>query len=78
MIRYIGIAAIVVILMSGIASALGVNVFHAFANWTEETFSFVSGHTSEQQSSTQAIPENDPCNELPPYSHMGARGDQSL
>lgn len=64
MIRYIGIAAIVVILMSGIASALGVNVFHAFANWTEETFSFVSGHTSEQQSSTQAIPENDPCNEL--------------
>lgn len=59
LIRYAGIAAILIILLSGVASALGYNVFQAIATWTTETFSFVSPGNAEAQNSRQAVPEND-------------------
>lgn len=59
LIRYAGIAAILIILLSGVASAFGYNVFQAIATWTTETFSFVSPGNAEAQNSRQAVPEND-------------------
>lgn len=46
--RYVVIAALVGLLLCGAASALGFNVFQALADWTAETFGFVSASASDE------------------------------
>lgn len=46
--RYVVIAALVGLLMCGAASAFGFNVFQALADWTAETFGFVSASASDE------------------------------
>ena len=46
--RYIVIAALVGLLMCGAASAFGFNAFQALADWTAETFGFMSVSTSDE------------------------------
>ena len=45
--RYCAAVAAVIVLFCGTAYALGWNVFQAFADWTEETFYFLTGQESE-------------------------------
>lgn len=46
--RYCAAVAAVIVLFCGTAYALGWNVFQAFADWTEETFYFLTGQESEE------------------------------
>lgn len=62
--RYIGIAAAIIVFLCGVASAFGLNIFQAIADWTTETFDFVSNSNAEQQTETQIIPQDDPYSKL--------------
>lgn len=62
--RYVGIAAAIIVLLCGVASAFGLNIFQAIADWTTETFDFVSDSSTEQQTEAQGIPEDDPYSKL--------------
>ena len=46
--RYCAVAAAVVVLVCSSAYALGWNVFQALAQWTEETFSFLTGQETKE------------------------------
>ncbi|WP_312634826.1 DUF4367 domain-containing protein [Oscillibacter sp.] len=62
--RYIGIAAAVIVLLCGAASAFGFDIFQALADWTNETFGFVSSNGAAQQTSIPVIPQDDPYSKL--------------
>lgn len=46
--RYCAAVAAVIVLFCGTAYALGWNVFQAFADWTEETFYFLTGNEKNE------------------------------
>jgi len=62
--RIVAIAAVLIVILCGTASAFGVNIFQALANWTAETFGFISAGTPEDDSHLSVIPNDDPFGEL--------------
>lgn len=62
--RIVAIAAVLIVILCGTASAFGVNIFQALANWTAETFGFISAGTPEDDSHLAVIPNDDPFGEL--------------
>ena len=62
--RYIILIAAVIVILCGAASAFGFNVFQAFADWTAETFGFVSSSDHAQSPEEQPVSQTDPYQEL--------------
>lgn len=54
--RWVAILAAVLLLLCGTASAFGMNIFQAIADWTAETFRFTSAKSGAV---VQAVPEDD-------------------
>lgn len=54
--RWVAILAAVLLLLCGTASAFGMNIFQAIADWTAETFRFTSAQSGDM---VQAVPEED-------------------
>lgn len=59
--RWVAILAAVLLLLCGTASAFGMNIFQAIADWTAETFRFTSAKSGAV---VQAVPEDDVYAEL--------------
>lgn len=59
--RWVAILAAVLLLLCGTASAFGMNIFQAIADWTAETFRFTSARSGAV---VQAVPEDDVYAEL--------------
>ncbi|WP_312159751.1 DUF4367 domain-containing protein [Oscillibacter sp.] len=62
--RITAIAAALIVILCGTVSAFGANIFQALANWTVETFGFISAGTPEDDSHMSVIPNDDPFGEL--------------
>ena len=60
--RYIAVAVITILVVGLLATqAFGVNVWHAIAKWTNETFSFLYGTTEDSDNNSE---QSDDCSEL--------------
>ena len=53
--RYAGVAAALIVLLCGTASAFGINIFQAIAHWTTETFSFLRTEDSDASLGSSAV-----------------------
>lgn len=62
--RYFFVFAAAIIILCGAASAFGFNVFQAMAEWTSETFGFVSPNAKEKNQEKQPVSQDDPYQEL--------------
>ena len=62
--RYLFVLAAAIVILCGAASAFGFNVFQAMAEWTSETFGFVSPNAHEKSQEEPPVSQDDPYREL--------------